>query len=494
MRLFGILSAILYGLTFLILRALAFTNPILPGWNPDPTILRIGADYFIATSTFEYFPGHPIYHSKDLVNWTLIGHALNRPSQLSLFGTPSDAGSWAPGLRYHDGTFYLTSTTRYVYTNELRLFPRSFYVKTNDIFANNWSDPIYFDVLGYDTDLFWDTNGDVNLYLSTAQWPVIDYLIGPTPSGPWENNPNNPILFNGANLSLPVQDTGHADIVQAQDESWWGVALGVRPQNGNFSHIQLGRETYLFPVTWESGWPVFNHGKPLSTSIADIPESKPSSSVHNATYFNSFASPDLDLSFYFVRTPYKAFHSLTARPGYLRLLGNSYAPGDRDSAALLLRKQTSYDESFETELEFNPSDNLTEAGVTIYYGDLLHNEIGITGGQNGSKERFIIVRTIVQATQVGPWALTTTNTTITTENTEPVRLTIIGNSTSYSLGYAEGGSNFAFPAVIDSSALSIAPAGGFFFKGASFGIYNTGNGKPTLCPADFAYWKQVATN
>jgi hypothetical protein len=97
-------------------------------------------------------------------------------------------------------------------------------------------------------------------------------------------------------------------------------------------------------------------------------------------------------------------------------LGNSYAPGDRDSAALLLRKQTSYDESFETELEFNPSDNLTEAGVTIYYGDLLHNEIGITGGQNGSKERFIIVRTIVQATQVGPWTLTTTNATITTES------------------------------------------------------------------------------
>ncbi|KAF8170379.1 glycosyl hydrolase [Pholiota molesta] len=520
MRLFGILSAILYDLTFLI----------------HPTILRVGADYFIATSTFEYFPGHPIYHSKDLANWTLIGHALNRPSQLSLFGTPSDAGSWAPGLRCHDGTFYLTSTTRYVYTNELRLFPRSFYVKTNDIFANNWSDPIYFDALGYDTDLFWDTNGDVyctwsginnastkftvriwqnkvDLATGNSLTPAVDifdgtlphnssarpegphiYLInstyylliaeggtdihhqstiqrGPTPSGPWENNPNNPILFNGANLSLPVQDTGHADIVQAQDESWWGVALGVRPQNGNFSHIQLGRETYLFPVTWESGWPVFNHGKPLSTSIADIPESKPSSSVRNQTYLNSFASPHLDLSFYFVRTP--------------------------DSAALLLRKQTSYDESFETELDFNPSDNLTEAGVTIYYGDLLHNEIGITGGQNGSKERFIIVRTIVQATQVGPWALTTTNATITTEtlktDTEPVRLTIIGNSTSYSLGYAEGGSNFAFPAVIDSSALSIAPAGGFFFKGASFGIYNTGNGKPTLCPADFAYWKQVAT-
>jgi len=111
-------------------------NPILPGWNPDPSILRVGSDYFIATSTFEYFPGHPIYHSKNLLNWTLIGHGLNRQSQLPLFGTPSDAGAfsfnnltktlkmrsgahagvWAPSLRYHNGTFYLVSTTRFVYT------------------------------------------------------------------------------------------------------------------------------------------------------------------------------------------------------------------------------------------------------------------------------------------------------------------------------------------------------------------------------------------
>ncbi|KAF9482404.1 hypothetical protein BDN70DRAFT_853440 [Pholiota conissans] len=558
-------SAILCILTFSPALVYALTNPILPGWNPDPTILRVGKDYFIATSTFEYFPGHPIYHSTDLIDWTLIGHALNRPSQLSLLGTPSDAGSWAPGLRYHDGAFYLTSTTRYVYTNELRLFPRSFYVKTNNIFSNDWSDPIYFDALGYDTDLFWDTNGDVyctwsginnavdkiysiwqnkiDLAMGNSLTPAVDifegtlppnssarpegphiYLInstyylliaeggtdihhrstiqrGPSPSGPWENNPSNPILFNGADLSLPVQDTGHADIVQAPDGSWWGVALGVRPQNGNFSHIQLGRETFLFPVTWESGWPVFNHGKPLSTIVEDVPHSMSAQKPSKQFYFNTFDSLQLDSSFYFVRTPYKAFSSLTARPGYLRLFGNSYAPGDRDSSALLLRKQTSYEESFETELEFNPRDNLTEAGVTIYYGDFLHNEIGITGDRDGGKGRSIVVRTIIQAAQIGPWALTTTNATIITVNyiplktaTEPVKFTIVGNSTSYSLGFAEMGENWKFPAVIDASTLSLAPAGGFFFKGASFGIYNTGNGKPTLSPADFAYWKQNPTS
>ncbi|KAJ6632465.1 glycosyl hydrolase [Mycena sp. CBHHK59/15] len=523
------------------LQAFALLNPILPGWNPDPSILRVGSDYFIATSTFEYFPGHPIYHSTDLVTWKLIGHGLNRASQLSLFGTPTDAGIWAPTLRYHapTKTFYLSSTARYAYTAEYRLFPRSFYVTTKNIFADSWSDPIYFDALGYDTDLFWDTNGDVystwsgisnavdkiysiyqnkidiatgsslteaelifhgtlpdnssarpegpHIYLINSTY----YLLiaeggagpehrstiqrGPSPSGPWESNPKNPILFNGANMSLPVQDTGHSDF------------------NGNFSHQQLGRETFLFPVTWEDGWPVFNNGQPLSEHIEGVLHDK--SPV--AAYLNDFTARALDLTFYFLRTPYKMFHSLAARPGYLRLNANAYALGDRDSPALLLRKQTSYVETFETQLEFGAPTNLTEAGATIFYSDQLHNDIGVVG--DGSGGRRIVIRTSVQAVQVGPWALTYTNSTITTvayypltTTSGPVTLRIVGNSTSYSLGYAEGGSTtFTFPVTIDSVVLSVPPVGGFFFKGAAFGVYNTGNGKPSLAPADFAYWKQT---
>ena len=131
-------------------------------------------------------------------------------------------------------------------------------------------------------------------------------------------------------------------------------------------------------------------------------------------YTNDFDDDHLDNTFYYVRTPYKPFHSLTARPGYLRLNANAYVPGDRDSAALLLRKQTSYSEVFETELEFQPTDNLTEAGISVYYGDQLHNEIAITGDPDGSEGRFIKVRTIVQAQQVGPSSLTYTNNTVTT--------------------------------------------------------------------------------
>ncbi|KAG5636021.1 hypothetical protein H0H81_009371 [Sphagnurus paluster] len=305
---------------------------------------------------------------------------------------------------------------------------------------------------------------------------------GPSPSGPWETNPSNPILYNGADLSNSVQNTGHADIVQGADGQWWGVALG--------------RETFLFPVTWDAGWPVFNNGHPLTEHLPSV--------LHDvsplAQYDNSFTSTELDASFYFVRTPYKPFHSLTARRGFLRIYANAYAPGDRDSAALVLRKQTSYTETFETSLDaFVPRDNLTEAGVSVYYGDLLHNEIGVSGAEGDGEGRFVIVRTIFQAEQVGPWALTTANCTVVTVKryklatpNAPVRFKVVAEPTSYKLGYAEGDNEeFTFPATIDSAALSLAPAGGFFFKGASFGIYNTGNGRPSLIPADFKYWKQT---
>lgn len=167
----------------------SFKNPILPGFNPDPTVLAVGSDYFISTSTFEFFPGHPIYHSKDLVDWKLIGHALNRPSQLPLYGIAPEGGCWAPTLRYHWGTYYLLTTIRHglsfslecsardllihwctVYTAEVREQSRSFFVTTTDIFSNKWSEPIFFDVLGYDPDLFFDGT----LHSSFLGGPQID--------------------------------------------------------------------------------------------------------------------------------------------------------------------------------------------------------------------------------------------------------------------------------------------------------------------------------
>ncbi|KIY71095.1 glycoside hydrolase family 43 protein [Cylindrobasidium torrendii FP15055 ss-10] len=536
----------------------ALFNPILPGFNPDPAFLRVGSDYFIATSTFEVFPGHPIYHSTNLVDWELVGHALNRPAQLSLLGTPGNGGLWAPGLRYHDGIFYLISTSRHVYTSELSLFPRSFYVTTDDIFSNNWSDPIYFDSLGYDPDLFWDDNGDVystwcgindpidkiyGIYQNTIDIATGDsltpaqlifsgtlpnnssarpegpklynfngtyYLLiaeggtgathratiqrGPSPSGPWENNPKNPLVYNGEDPSLAVQSTGHADILQAEDGSFWGTLLGTRPQGGNTNHAQLGRETFLYPVTWEDGWPIFNGGRPITEHLVDVLEDRPPVTDFELD-FGDVEGEDLEGAWYFVRTPYKKFYSLTERKGYLRVKGNAYAIGDRDSAALVLRKQTAYNQTFETTLEFSPLSNTTEAGITIWRQDSMHDEIGISGDADGSGKRYIVTRKLEKNDQVGPWALTPANNTKATvdrveleTDDEPVKLRIVGSSTSYTFGYAEGEGEWVDVLSIDSALLSLFSD----FKGTLFGMYNTGRGFPTLAPADFRYWKQYS--
>lgn len=151
-----------------------YLNPVLPGFNPDPSVVRVGRDYFLVTSSFEYTPGAPIYHSTDLIQWTLIGHALTRKSQLDIKAPEPGGGVWAVTLRHRDGTFYLTTCVwdRYrpqeVYE---RAWPRGFYVKTKDIWnSDSWSDPIHFDQPGFDQDLFWDDDGKV--YLSTTHVKV----------------------------------------------------------------------------------------------------------------------------------------------------------------------------------------------------------------------------------------------------------------------------------------------------------------------------------
>ncbi|KAL5633147.1 hypothetical protein ACGC1H_003593 [Rhizoctonia solani] len=164
----GILGRILCALS-LVGITMGYQNPIIPGFNPDPTILRTGNDYFIATSTFEFFPGIPIYHSKDLIKWTTIGHAFNRPSQLMMRGTAPSGGLFAPTLRYNKGYYYLITTWFDIINppDNVTRTPRSMYVKTKNIFdETQWSEPVYVDQWGFDPDLFFDNDGKV--YLSST--------------------------------------------------------------------------------------------------------------------------------------------------------------------------------------------------------------------------------------------------------------------------------------------------------------------------------------
>ncbi|NUR25701.1 MAG: glycoside hydrolase family 43 protein [Catenulispora sp.] len=275
------------------------SNPILPGFHPDPSICRVGEDYYLACSSFEYFPGVPLFHSRDLVHWRQIGNALDRPSQLRLTRARSSGGIYAPTLRHHDGRFWLITTNASSEGGNLL-------VTATDP-AGPWSEPVPLPgVPGIDPDLVWDEDGtcwctvagvaQVRLDPSTGQtfgeptrlWSgsagakapeaphvyrigdhwylmiaeggterghAVSIARGPAPSGPFEPYPANPILTHRG-IEHPVQNTGHADLVQGPDDGWWLVFLGVRPGGGTPGWHVMGRETFLAPVEWIDGWPV----------------------------------------------------------------------------------------------------------------------------------------------------------------------------------------------------------------------------------------------
>ena len=315
-------------LTALLLQSLSicgqgFMNPVLPGFHADPSVCRAGDDFYLVNSTFQYFPGVPVFHSKDLVNWEQIGNCLTRPTQVDLKGTDGNSGIYAPTIRYNNGRFYVVTT----------VFPsrRHFYVWTDDP-SKEWSDPIYIDfsIGSCDPTLFWDEGkcfflwkaaadetrpgikpGEINIceidvntgkrigdvhhlgtglggrypegphiykkdgyyYLLLAEGGTehghhVNILRSKSLFGPYEPNPANPILthFSMKMQNSPIQGLGHADLVQAPDSSWWMICLGYRT-SGYLQHV-MGRETMLTPVKWEKdGWPVVNGDGTLQTDM-----------------------------------------------------------------------------------------------------------------------------------------------------------------------------------------------------------------------------------
>jgi xylan 1,4-beta-xylosidase len=279
-----------------------YPNPVIPGFHPDPSVCRVGDEFLLVTSTFTWFPGVPIFRSPNLVDWEQLGHVLDRPSQLDLTNTGgwSSLGVFAPTLRHHDGRFWMITTN---VTNE---GARNFFVSAEDP-AGPWSEPTVVDVAGIDPDLAWEADGTCWLHFSRGpdgiarcriddtsgevlegpeptwsgtglQYPEAPHLYerdgtwylliaeggthtghavsiarGPSPTGPWEGCPANPILSHRS-TDRPIQNTGHGDLVAAPDGSWWMVCLGVRPRGMNDGFHVLGRETFLVPVDWVDGW------------------------------------------------------------------------------------------------------------------------------------------------------------------------------------------------------------------------------------------------
>ncbi|MDO4293456.1 MAG: glycoside hydrolase family 43 protein, partial [Eubacteriales bacterium] len=270
-----------------------YENPVLRGFHPDPSICRAGEDYYLVTSSFEYFPGLPVYHSKDLVNWEQIANCLTRAEEFPLSHVKDSGGVWAPTIRYEAGRFYVTATLE-GYGN--------FIVSAADP-AGEWSKPVWVKVGGIDPSLYFEdgkayycTNhstcpGREEITLERINLETGELLTEPVPVwagigggfleaphvyrigewyyvvtaeggtqfnhmitvgrsrelfGPYEPCPHNPVLTNVHDTGKQVQCAGHGDLFQDHNGNWWFVHLGIRLARRTMSH--LGRETFLTPV------------------------------------------------------------------------------------------------------------------------------------------------------------------------------------------------------------------------------------------------------
>jgi xylan 1,4-beta-xylosidase len=410
-------------------------NPILPGFNPDPSIVRVGDDYYIATSTFEWFPGVQIHHSRDLVNWRLLTRPLSRASQLNMLGEPDSCGIWAPCLSYADGLFWL------IYT-DVKRFGRSSvagaagssmrdfhnYLVTSPRIDGDWSDPVYLNSSGFDPSLFheddgrkyllnmlWDHRPGANRFAgivlqeySVAERKLIGErknIFAGTPlgfteaphlykrdgwyylltaeggtnwnhavtmarsrnlTGPYELHPDIYVISARHRPDCELQRAGHADLVETQDGETYMVYLVGRPLR-NRGRCTLGRETAIQKMVWgPDGWlrTLDGQGIPRLETPAPTLPAHPFSPKPQREDFNS---PQLPIDFQWLRTPWlEEICSLTARPGFLRLIGRETL-GSQFRQSLVARRQQSHCYSASTVIEFEPAHFQQLAGLVCYY-------------------------------------------------------------------------------------------------------------------------------
>lgn len=401
-----------------------YQNPVLTGFYPDPSICRVGEDYYLVNSTFEFFPGVVISHSKDLVHWEQIGHCISRNSQLKLFeGHMNNTGIFAPTIRYHEGIFYMVVTN----VTDGTVEGGNFYMWTRDP-AGEWSDPVFLHTPGIDPSFFFDDDGKA-YYTGTGSPEIylreIDFekgeLVGETVKlwagtggaypegphlykkngwyylliseggterchmltmarsrnlkGPYEPCPDNPVMTNRS-LRLTLESVGHADLVEDPQGNWWAVCLGTRPFGYPPKH-NLGRETMLVPVDWSGDWPVFgDNGRVLEEFETDLlPESAGIPDDSQNAFQDDFMSEKMDLGWNYIYNPDWSLFERSEKG--LRLHGNEKSLKDASAIAWIGRRQRHHVSETKVTLEFPCSRDGEEAGLTVFMNNRHHYEAAL---------------------------------------------------------------------------------------------------------------------
>lgn len=514
------------------LKADEFYTPILQGCYPDPSITRKGDDYYLVNSSFAFFPGVPIFHSKDLVNWEQIGNVLDRPSQLKIQDIEISDGIYAPDIVYnpHNDTFYMITT-------HIGGGWGNIVVKTKDP-RKGWGDPILLDFGGIDPALFFDDDGKAYLVHNDApdngkelysghrvikQWeydvendrviPGTDRIIvnggvdisqkpiwieGPhlykkdgryylmcaeggtgdwhsevvfvsdSPRGPFIPSTNNPILsqrYLSENRSNKVDWAGHADLVETPEGKYYGVFLGIRPNDKQ--RVNTGRETFVLPIDWSGEFPVFENGLvPLSPKLK-MPKGVQNQVGTNSFFPNgnfvfkdSFAENQLDHRWIAVRGPRENFANFTKNG--LQIKPFQANVKERKPIAALFHRQQHKSFSTIVDMDYVPTSENDLAGIVCYQKESFNYVFGIT--QKGNDSYIILVRTDNNE-----------STLIASEKidvSKPVQLEVEADEDDYRFNYSVNNQGFKnLGGVVSGDILSTNLSGGFI--GALIGLYAT---------------------
>lgn len=418
-------------------------NPIIRGFNPDPSIIRVNDTYYIATSTFEWWPGVAVYSSKDLRHWSINHYPLNRKSQLDLQGVPDGGGIWAPCLSYDGKTVFL------VYTNVKERGPfmttDNYLVYTDDISSGEWSEPVYLNSLGFDPSLFHDDDGrkwllnldnhyaegkrfnglwlqeydhkkkklvgnvkqfykephgelvegthifkhDGKYYIlkaqggtgwrHSAQMSRSDNLMGP-----YEDD-EQILLHSRDDESLYIQKAGHADIVETPDGEIYMVHLGSRYSSGEKT-TYCGRETCIQKVYWnEDGWLRLSHGGSNPARYVEEPMIPEVAAEERNLRFNFKNAKALDKELMTLRGPIDDAVSFSKK-GLVVKGGDGIL--SRFKQTLIAHRIEERAVTAETKLEFEPECEKHMAGLIIIY-DTGHWHYLYVSRSNDTGERTI---------------------------------------------------------------------------------------------------------
>jgi len=403
-----------------------YSNPVIKGFYPDPSVCKVDGTYYLVCSSMQYFPGVPLFESKDLINWKQIGHCLTRESQIQLHKVNSSGGVFAPTLRYNNGRFYMTTTNDTTHQN--------FYVWTDDIYGE-WSEPVHVEQGGIDPDLYFedgktffmsngtDDNGvggivqcEIDIatgsklspscsiwqgtggryleaphmykikgkyYLVAAEGGtefghMVTYACGESISGPFEEYPHNPVLTNRNLGGYELQAVGHGDLIQDHNDNWWMLHLGFRQSGQWLTYHHLGREVFLTPVTFdEDGW--FTAGHNGTTLTCFETDRIPSDVVQEEKRSYSFENMEWEKDWCYLRLPCP--ENYLFEQNKLTLKGTEITLDQADSPTFLGIRQ----KDFNAEISCDVSLTNGEAGITIYMDENHHYDVAIRKDKSGYK-------------------------------------------------------------------------------------------------------------